>query len=168
MSDDSKNQSGKNGAEKNGGGAASLVSPYLTVKDAKKALAFYEEAFGAREMFRLEGPDGVIGHAEFMIGNTLLQVADEYPDFGALSPVSIGGCPVKFSVEVEDAQAAFDRAIAAGCQSMRAVEKQFYGYLSGLVADPFGYSWFLQQKVEDLSAEEMQARWKAVFEEGGA
>ncbi len=158
MSDDSKNK----------GGAVKLVSTYLTVKDAKKALAFYQKAFGAREVFRLEGPDGVIGHAEFMIGDTLLQIADEYPDFGALSPVTIGGCPVKFSVEVEDAQAAFDRAVAAGCQSMRGVEKQFYGYLSGLVADPFGYSWFLQQKVEDLSAEEMQVRWKAVFEEGGA
>lgn len=158
MSDDSKNK----------GGAVKLVSTYLTVKDAKKALAFYQKAFGAQEAFRLEGPDGVIGHAEFMIGDTLLQIADEYPDFGALSPVTIGGCPVKFTIEVEDAHAAFNQAVAAGCQSMRSVEKQFYGYLSGLVADPFGYSWFLQQKVEDLSADEMQARWKAVFEEGGA
>lgn len=72
MSDDSKN----------------IVAAYLTVKDADKALAFYKAAFGAEEIFRLVEPSGKVGHAEFRIGNTLMQIADEYPDFGALSPVS--------------------------------------------------------------------------------
>jgi len=141
------------------------VAAYLTVKDADKALAFYKAAFGAEEIFRLVEPSGKVGHAEFRIGNTLLQIADEYPDFGALSPVSVGGCPVKFTIEVEDAVAAMDRAVAAGAQVSRKLEKQFYGYLSGMVADPFGYHWFLQQDVDHLSAKEMQARWSDVFKE---
>lgn len=149
MSDDSKN----------------IVAAYLTVKDADKALAFYKAAFGAEEIFRLVEPSGKVGHAEFRIGNTLMQIADEYPDFGALSPVSVGGCSVKFTIEVADAAAAMERAVAAGAQVSRKLEKQFYGYLAGMVADPFGYHWFLQQDVDHLSAEEMQARWSDVFKE---
>ncbi|WP_262692007.1 VOC family protein [Kordiimonas aestuarii] len=146
--------------------AASMnaVSAYLIVKDAKKALAFYEKAFAAEEQFRLVDPNGVVGHAEFKIGNTLLQLADEHPDFGALSPVSIGGCPVKFTVEVDDVEAAFQRAVDAGAEPMRKIEKQFYGYLSCMVADPFGYSWLLQQNVDHLTGEEMQGRWAATFD----
>ena len=156
MSHDSKDKAG----------IVSEVAAYLTVRNADKALAFYKQAFGAEEMFRLTEPSGKVGHAEFRIGGTLMQIADEYPDFGALSPVSVGGCPVKFTIEVDDVEAAVAKAVAAGAQVTRKIEKQFYGYLTGMIADPFGYSWFLQQNVDHLSAEEMQARWSDVFKEG--
>src|SRR5215213_6947417 len=89
-------------------------SPYLTIKDAIAALAVYREAFGAEEQFRLTAPDGKIGHAEIRIGGSTLMLSDEWPDFGALSPPTIGGSPVKLHLYVDDADAVVARAVAAG------------------------------------------------------
>lgn len=139
---------------------------YLCVKDAARAIQFYAEAFGAREAFRLTGPTGKIGHAELAIGNSLIMLADEHPDFGALSPVSIGGSPVKFHLSVADADVAVEKAVKAGATLVRAVKDEFYGERTGMVADPFGYSWFLAATIEEVTPQEMQRRWTAVFPTG--
>ena len=138
------------------------ASTYMTIKGAAEAIAFYAKAFGASEELRLENPDGKIAHAEIKIGDTVIMLSDEWPDFGALGPIAIGGSPVKFSILVEDADAAFTHAIDAGCSDLRPVEDQFYGYRGGMVTDPYEYSWFIQHKVEELTNDEMQARWSRV------
>jgi PhnB protein len=98
-----------------------------------------------------------------VLGDSTVQLADEYPDFGALSPASIGGSPVKLLIYVDDADAAQKRAIEAGATELRPVQDQFYGDRSGMVADPFGYSWSLACRKETVSPEEMQVRFTAMM-----
>jgi PhnB protein len=136
------------------------LSPYIAVRGAADAIAFYTKAFGAHELFRLVDPaSGKIGHAELRVGKGLLMVSDEYPDFGALSPDSLGGSATKLHLDVEDAEAVFQSAKAAGATVLRKLELQFYGCKQGLVADPFGHSWFISQKMEEVAPAEMQKRW---------
>ncbi len=135
------------------------LSPYLAAKDASAALAFYKDAFGAEELYRLNGPDGRIGHAEFTINGARLMISDEYPDFGALSPQTIGGCPVKLHIYVENADDTIARAAKAGATIVREPKDEFFGDRSGMVTDPFGYSWFIAHKIEEVTPEEMQRRW---------
>lgn len=135
------------------------VSIYIAVKDAAAAIDFYRRAFGAEELYRLVGPDGRIGHAEMRLGDSTIMLSDEYPDFGALSPVSVGGSPVKFYLAVEDADAFAAQALREGATLLRPVEDQFHGNRSGLLADPFGHNWFVASRVEIVSPQEMQRRW---------
>ena len=140
--------------------AASSLSPYIAVKDAVAAIDFYKAAFGAVETFRLVDPgDGRIGHAEFVIGGTTMMISDEYPDFGALSPDSLGGSPVKFLIYVDDVDSAFAAALDLGATELRPVADQFFGDRQGMLLDPFGHSWSLATRKEEVSAAEMQARW---------
>jgi uncharacterized glyoxalase superfamily protein PhnB len=133
------------------------VTPYFTVEDASAAIAFYEKAFGAVERFRLPGTDGTgVGHAEITIGNSILMLSDEFPQFGARSAHSIGGSPVRFTIYVPDVDAAFQRAIDAGCKLVRPVTDMFYGDRAGCVEDPFGLGWTLMTHVRDVSPEEMK------------
>ena len=139
-----------------------MLTAHLIVKDAAAAIAFYVEAFGAVEKYRLVDPvDGRVGHAELRFGDTPLMIADEYPDFGAVSPDTIGGSPVKFHLAVPDADAAMARALAAGGTLLRPVHEEFYGDRTGLVSDPFGYTWFIEARSATVSPEEMQRRWDA-------
>lgn len=142
------------------------LQAHMTVHDAKAAIAFYVKAFGAVELFRLVEPAGRVGHAEIKIGDSVLMMNDEYPDFGAKSPAAIGGSPVAFRVVVEDADKAVERAVAAGATLVRPVQDQFYGDRSGMVACPFGYRWFLAAPKEMVSAAEMQKRWTKMLESG--
>jgi PhnB protein len=142
------------------------LSPYLVVKDGAAAIDFYRTAFGAVERFRLVGPDGRIGHAELDLAGATVMLADEWPDFGALSPPSIGGSPVKLHLYVEDCDAVVARAVAAGATLMRPVADQFYGDRSGMIADPFGHSWFVATPKEEVAPHQMQRRWDAAV--GGA
>ena len=139
------------------------LTPYLIVRNAPAALDFYVRAFGAKEAFRLTDPTGRIGHAHLTIGDGAFMLADEHPEWGALSPVSIGGTPITLHLEVADADAAAARAIEAGATLLRPVEDQFHGNRSGLVADPFGYKWGISQQLEALSPEEMQRRYDALL-----
>lgn len=142
------------------------VRCHLVVKDAKAAIRFYEAAFGATEQFRMTDPgDGRIGHAELLFGDTVMMLADEYPDFGALSPDTIGGSPVTFHLSTAAADATVERSIAAGAQLLRAPADQSYGERTAQVLDPFGYRWTISQKLEELAPAEMQRRWE---EETGA
>ncbi|QBB70795.1 VOC family protein [Pseudolysobacter antarcticus] len=140
------------------------LTPYIVVRDAASAIAFYREAFGAEEMYRLTEPGGKVGHAELRIGNSLLMLADEYPDFGALSPQSIGGSPVKLHLSVDDVDDFFAHAIAAGATILRAVKDEFHGNRMGMLVDPYGHTWSISTQIEQLTPEEMQRRFSAAFE----
>jgi PhnB protein len=139
------------------------ITAHLIAHDAAKAIDFYVRAFDARERFRLVEPGGKIGHAELTIGDSIIMLADEYPDFGARSAASIGGSPVKLLLYVADPDAAMRQAIEAGATELRPVKNQFYGDRSGMVLDPFGFSWTLATPVEDVSPEEMQRRFSAAL-----
>lgn len=139
------------------------LSPYIVVRDARAAIAFYQHAFGAEEVFRLVDPlSGKIGHAELRLGRGLLMMSDEYPDFGALSPDSLGGSAVKLHLDVRDAHQVVEAARTAGATVLRKLEQQFHGCKQALLADPFGHSWFVSETVETVSPAEMQARWNTL------
>lgn len=136
------------------------VIAYLIVDDAARALDFYRDAFGAEEIYRLPMGDR-IGHAETRIGDTVLMLSDEWPDMNALSPNSRGGATSSFMIYVEDADAAYARAVQAGARADRPVKQEFWGDRIGSVIDPFGHRWSLSTHVEDVAPEEMQRRMEA-------
>ncbi len=138
------------------------VSPYLIVDGAAKAIDFYTTVLGATERMRMGGPDGKVGHAELMIGDGLIMLADEFPEMGANSPTKIGGSPVTINVYVENVDSTFKRAIDNGAKELRAVEDKFYGDRGGEFEDPFGHKWSVQTHIEDVSPEEMQKRAAAM------
>ncbi len=137
------------------------VSAYLCFSDAPAAIEFYKKAFGAEERMRLAEPSGKIGHAELKIADAVIMLSDEYPDYGALSPQTLGGSPVKMHLWVDDVDAFARQALAAGASMVRPIEDQFYGDRSGQIADPFGYTWIVSTRKEDVSPEEMQKRMDA-------
>jgi PhnB protein len=134
------------------------VTPYLSVDGASAAVEFYTSVFGATERMRMPGPNDTIGHAELQLGDSLIMLADEAPDIGFRSPKALGGSPVTISVYVDDVDAVFERAVAAGATPLRPVETQFYGDRSGQFEDPFGHRWSVATHVEDVSPEEMARR----------
>ena len=133
------------------------ITPSVVVDDAAKALAFYREAFGATETYRLPMGDK-IGHAEIQIGDSRLMLSDEYPEWDALGPRARGGATGSFLIYVPDADAAVERAVKAGAKVLQPVENQFWGDRMGTVADPFGHKWMLGTHLEDVPPEEMQRR----------
>lgn len=135
--------------------------PYIVTKNAEAALDFYSAAFGAVEDFRLTDPgDGRIGHAEMDIGTSRLMLADEFPDFGALSPDTVGGTPVTLYLALDDVDAVVARAEKLGALVLRAPADQSFGERTATLLDPFGHRWMLAQKIEEVSPEEMQRRWE--------
>ena len=134
------------------------LTPYLIVKGAAQALDFYAKALGAKELYRLAGRSGKVGHAEMKIGDSHFMLADEFPEMGAVGPQASGGHSVSFLVYMPDVDAAFARAVAAGAKAVRPVQDQFYGDRSGTLADPFGHQWTIATHVEDVSPEEMERR----------
>jgi len=134
------------------------VMPYLIVDGAAGAIDFYTSVLGATERMRMPAPDGKIGHAELELGDSLIMLADEFPDMDARGPRTVGGTPVSLMVYVEDADAAFDRAIQAGAKSLQPVEDKFYGDRSGRFEDPFGHRWDVATHVEDVPPDEMAKR----------
>lgn len=141
----------------------SSVSPYLIVSGASDAIDFYKHAFGAEELFRLNDPSGRVGHAELRFGDTLIMLADEHPDFGALAPPRLGGSPVRLHLDVEDADAMLDKAVTEGATLVRPASDEFYGRRTGMVVDPFGHSWFVSAKIADVAPDEMQRRFTALM-----
>jgi PhnB protein len=141
------------------------VTPYLIVKDAARALEFYKHAFGATEVMRMADPKGRVGHAEIRIGDSPIMLADEFPEIGARSPQTIGGSPVSILLYVEDVDALFRQALAAGGKEQRPIKDQFYGDRSGTLVDPFGHVWHIATHKEDLSREEMDRRAAAAVKQ---
>jgi PhnB protein len=138
------------------------VSPYLVVDGAAQAIDFYTQVLGASERMRMGGPDGKIGHAELQFGDSVVMLADEYPDMGYVGPKAVGGTPVTIGVYVEDVDKTFDAAVKAGAKALRPVEDQFYGDRSGQIEDPFGHRWSIQTHIEDVPPDEMEKRAAAM------
>lgn len=132
------------------------VQPYLIIKDCAAALEFYKKAFAVTERMRMTRPDGRIGHAEIQVGDSVIMMADEHPDMDAFSPSHYGGSPVSLHIYVEDCDAAYRQAMAAGSTKVREPADQSYGDRNAGVLDPFGYKWWLSTHVRDVSMEELQ------------
>jgi PhnB protein len=128
--------------------------PYLRVKGAGDAVAFYKKAFGAKERFRLTMGDK-LGHAELDIGGCVIMLSDEFPEMGVLGPNSLKGTTVTLALMVKDCDAAVKKAVAAGAKCTRPPTDEFYGDRSAQVEDPFGHVWMLQQNIEALTPKEM-------------
>ena len=141
------------------------VTPYLCVDGAAAAIEFLSEVFGAVERMRIAAPDGKIGHAEVAIGDGLIMVSDEYPEMDVVGPKTIGGTAVTLSVYVEDADATYAKAVAAGAIAERPVETHFYGDRSGMFVDPFGHRWNVSTHVEEVDPDEMARRSAEMFGE---
>jgi len=139
--------------------------PYLAVRKASEAIAFYKKAFGAREVLCI-AHGGKIGHAELEIGNAKIMLSDEFPEHDALSPGTIGGTPFVIHLYVPDVDCFTRRAVDAGLHVLRPVKDQFYGDRCGKFEDPFGHRWIIATRLEDLTPEELQARAAALFSDG--
>lgn len=143
--------------------AVPMVTPYLIVKEADHAIKFYNEAFGANEIFRLTEPTGKISHAEIRIGASIIMLADEYPDHGAISPHTLGGSPIMIHLRVNNVDKVVSEALAAGATLLRTVKDEFFGDRNGVIMDPFGHTWLIATRFEEISPAEMQRRFTAAF-----
>jgi uncharacterized glyoxalase superfamily protein PhnB len=141
----------------------SAVTPYLIVRDADAAIAFYNKAFDAKETVRMPGPDGKVMHAEINIGGSMIMLSDEFPERGALSAASLNGSPVSVFLYVPDADAVFASAVAAGATVQAPLMDMFWGDRWGAVSDPFGLRWQIATHKEDLTPEEMEKRAAAAM-----
>lgn len=139
------------------------VSPNLTIRGAAAAIDFYKKAFGAIEKERMTGgPDGkLVLHAEIQIGDSIVMLGDEFPDYGAFSPAHFDGTTCSLVIYVDDCDAVVDQAVAAGAQVKMPVADMFWGDRMGAVIDPFGHKWSIATHKVDLTPEEMDAARKA-------
>jgi len=139
------------------------LTPFLTVRDAARAVEFYKQAFGAVERGVAKDPDGKVMHAELKIGDSIIMLSDEYPEFGALSPESIGGSGMGLHIYLDGVDAAFDRAVKAGAVVEMPVMDQFWGDRYGKLRDPFGHKWSIGTHIKDLSEDEMKLGMDEAF-----
>ena len=141
------------------------LTPYLIARGAAAAIDFYVKALGAVELMRMPGPDGKIGHAELRFGDSVLMLADEFPEMGAKGPEAYGGSPAKLMLYCDDVDAVVARAVAAGAKIVRPVADQFYGDRTGGIEDPFGHTWYVATHIEDVAPDELARR--AAAQHGG-
>ena len=139
------------------------VTPYLYIDGASAAIDFYVDVLGAKERMRMPAPGGKVGHAEVQIGESVIMMADEFPDMDVRGPKTIGGTPVLLHVYVEDADDVFARAVKAGAKALQEVENKFYGDRSGVFEDPWGHHWSVASHVEDVPPDEMGKRAAAAM-----
>lgn len=144
------------------------VTPYLIVRDAERALAFYKEVFGAKQTLRLDYPDGKIAHAELAIGEGYVMLSEEKPEMGFRGPLSFGGTPVSLLIYVRDVDAVYAKAIAAGAENMKPVADQFYGDRSGTIVDPFGHLWSIATHKKDMTQAELEQAMASMGNEASA
>lgn len=142
------------------------VFPYLRVKGAADAIAFYRRVFDAAEKFRLVEPSGRIGHCELQLGATVLMLSEEYPEYGLHAPDAAAGNGALIHLHVDDCDALAARMVDAGATMTMPPTDQFYGERSCRVRDPFGHDWLLGHSIEEVSVEEMQRRYTALFDDG--
>ena len=139
------------------------ITAHLSVRDAHKAIDFYQKAFGAQLLHMHKTPDGKVMHASLKIGDSQLMLADEFPGMGTPSPQALGGSPVVLNIYVEDVDTLFNQAVAAGAKVTMPLADQFWGDRYGQIVDPFGHHWALGSHVEDVAPEEMERRANAMF-----
>ena len=132
------------------------LTPFLTCRDAARAIEFYKQAFGAVERGVAKGPDGKVMHAELKIGDSIIMLGDEFPEFGVLSPQAIGGSPMGLHIYIDGVDAAFDRAVKAGAVVEMPVADQFWGDRYGKLKDPFGHKWSIGARIKEVPAHEMK------------
>jgi PhnB protein len=137
------------------------VTPHLVIRDAAKAIPFYKKAFAAKEIMRMPGPGGSIMHAEIRVGDSTIMLADETSDMGSKSPAALGGSPVGFYVYVENLDATWKKAVAAGAKILMPLTDMFWGDRMGRLEDPFGHSWSLASHVKDVTPAEIKKAQKA-------
>ena len=136
------------------------ISPALAIDGATEAIEFYKRAFGARERYRMPGPEGKIAHAELEIGDSVLMLSDPFPHSTVRPPSELGGTTVGIFVYVEDVDAIFQQAVDAGATVTMPLEDMFWGDRFGSVTDPYGHSWSFAMHVEDVPPEELEERAK--------
>jgi PhnB protein len=139
------------------------ITPYLTCKSSAEAIDFYKSVFGAKEIMRMAGPDGKIGHAEIQIGDSKVMLADEFPGMSAAPKPGTMNSSALF-LYLENVDATFNRAVSAGAKVDMPLANQFWGDRYGKLTDPFGHQWALAQHVEDVSPDEMIRRQKEFAE----
>lgn len=132
------------------------LTPHITVRNAAQAIEFYRKAFGAEALQMVKTPDGRVMHASLRVGDSILMLNDEFPEWGTLSPASTGGSGIIIHIYTETVDADFDRAVSAGAEVKMPLMDQFWGARYGLIADPYGHRWSLAQHIKDPSPEEMQ------------
>ena len=132
------------------------VTPHMVIRDCIKALEFYKNAFDAKQLSLTQGPDGKVMHASIKIGDSIIMMSDEFPDFGSVSPEKLGGSPMGLHIYVPDVDASFERAVKAGAQVEMPVMDQFWGDRYGRLRDPFGHKWSIATHTKDLSMDEMK------------
>ena len=140
------------------------ITPYLIIKGAAQAIEYYKDVFGAVEVFRMDQPDGKVGHAELKIGDSRIMLADENPNMGVghSSAASIGASPVSLYLYIPNVDGVVERAVAAGAKLVKPVQDQFYGDRSGFIQDPYGHLWGVATHVEDVAPQELEERMKKV------
>lgn len=131
------------------------ITPGLAVRDAAQAIEFYKKALGAKEKFRMSGPDGKIMHADIMVGNSHIMLGEENVDMNHLSPLSLNGSPVGLYVYVRNADKVFDQAVKVGAKATMPVTDQFWGDRAGMITDPFGHKWWIATHKRNPSRKEM-------------
>ena len=136
------------------------LTPGLVVRGAKKAIEYYKSVFGAKELLVMAGPDGNVMHAELQIGDTKFYIGDENPEWGAISPQTLGGSAVSLNIYTEDCDDTVKRAVAAGAKVTAPLMDMFWGDRYGKIADPFGHNWGISTHKEDVSEAEMAKRGK--------
>ncbi|MBI3945165.1 MAG: VOC family protein [Armatimonadetes bacterium] len=140
------------------------ITPVFVFRDSRRAIEFYKRAFGAEERGVMPGPDGKgVLHAELTIGDSIIMMSDENPFQPCKSAESLGASPVSFYLYVEDVDAAFERAVAAGAAVQMPLQDMFWGDRAGTVGDPFGHSWTLATRKQDLTTEEVAKAAEAAF-----
>jgi PhnB protein len=144
------------------------VTAYLGIKGAAQAIDFYKRAFGAKELLRMPGPNGTIGHAELMIGDSHVMLADESPDMGFLGPQSRGGTTVQLHLYVRDVDATCDKAVAAGGKLTRPLEDKFYGDRAGTIEDPYGHVWYVATHKEEVPPKELRRRMQEMMKKAAS
>lgn len=142
------------------------VSPYLVCRNAGAAIEFYKKALGAQELFRMPGPGGMIMHAEIKIGDSVVMLCEENPDFGTTSPQALGGTAVNIFIYTESVDSLFDQAIKAGATTLMPPTDMFWGDRYSKLSDPFGHQWSIATHVEDLTPEEIGKRGAAAMAQG--
>jgi PhnB protein len=139
------------------------ITPHLVVQGADRAAAFYRDAFGAEELSRIPTPDGRLMSLQLRIGDSLMHLADEFPELGVLAAPTIGGTPVVLALDVTDAEAVFAQAVAAGAQIRQPLADTFWGDLHGQLDDPFGHRWNVGQHLRDVPHDDIVAAAARAF-----
>jgi uncharacterized glyoxalase superfamily protein PhnB len=139
------------------------ITPHIVVQGAERAAAFYRDALSAEEIRRIPTPDGRLMSLQLRIGDGYVHLADEFPEMGVLAPPSVGGTSVVLALEVDDAEAVFAQAVAAGAEVRQPLAEVFWGDLHGQVDDPFGHRWNISQHLRDVPDDEIVAAAAKAF-----